>query len=55
MGSKTLPWATPLSTGFHVEELPLIDTHCRRSNKKLDIHDNRAPLIPYDDIFFNSL
>ena len=55
MGPRTLPWGTPLSTGFHVEELPLTDTHCRRSDKKLEIHDSTAPFIPYEEIFFNSL
>ncbi len=53
-GPNTLPWGTPLVTGAHSECVPLINTLCFLSCRKLFIHFSTFPLIPYPNSFFSS-
>ena len=46
IGSSTVPYGTPETTGDQSEQLPLNTTRCLLFVKKFLIHSNREPSIP---------
>ena len=54
IGPSIVPWGTPEITNDQSEQLPLNTTRCLLFVKKILIHRNREPSIPYLCSFSNN-